>query len=293
MSGSILVTGAAGHLGRRVVELLLERRNGARVIAATRKPDGLSDLAARGVEVRRADFDDATSLVTAFRGVERALLISTDALDQPGKRTRQHQRAVAALATAGVQHIAYTSIVNPIDSRVLISKDHAATEAALAESGVAYTVLRNNLYSDYQLMSLQRALGSGKLVDARGAGKIGFVAREDCARIAAAVVAEPPAGNQLLDVTGPEALSSAELAALASQLSGRPIEHQSIPLAALIDGMVQHGLPRPMAEIYASFDAGIAAGELSVTSESVARFTGHEPQSMADFLRANQAAWAG
>jgi NAD(P)H dehydrogenase (quinone) len=276
-----------------VVELLLERSDGARVIATTRKPDGLADLAARGVDVRRADFDDEASLPAAFRGVERALLISTDALDEPGKRTRQHERAIRALASAGVKHIVYTSIVNPNSSKILISKDHAATEAALAQSGIAHTVLRNNIYSDYQFMGLQRALASGKLVDARGSGKVGFVTREDCARTAAAVVAEPPAGDQRLDVTGPEALSSAELAALASQISGRPLEHQSIPLTALIDGMVQHGLPRPLAEIYASFDAGTAAGELDVTSDSVARFTGNKPQSMVDFLRANQTAWAG
>jgi len=275
-----------------VVELLLERGNGARIIATTRKPDGLSELAARGVEVRRADFDDEASLTTAFRGVERALVISTDALDEPGKRVRQHARAIKALAAAGVQHLAYTSIVNPTDSTILISKDHADTEAELAKSGVAYTVLRNNIYSDYQFMGLQRAFGSGKLVDARGAGKVGFVTRDDCARIAAAVIAEPPAGNQVLDVTGPEALSSRDLAALASEIAGRAIEHQPIPLSALIEGMVQHGLPRPLAEVYASFDAGTAAGVLDVTSDSVARFSGQKPQSMADFLRANKAAWA-
>ncbi len=292
MSGSILVTGASGHLGQRVVELLLERGNGTRIIAATRKPESLSELAARGVELRRADFDDEASLTTAFQGVERVLLISTDALDEPGKRARQHARAVRAVAAAGVKHVAYTSIINPVGSKILISKDHADTEAELAKSGVAFTVLRNNVYSDYQFMGLQRAFASGKLVDARATGKVGFVTREDCARIAAAVMAEPPSGNQVLDVTGAEALSSVDLAAFASELSGRNIEHQPIPLAALIEGMVQHGLPRPLAEVYASFDAGIADGELDVASDSVARFTGQAPQSMKDFLRANKAAWA-
>ena len=292
MSGSILVTGASGHLGRRVVELLLERGNGARIIAATRKPESLAELAAKGVEARRADFDDAASLTAAFHGVERVLLISTDALDEPGKRARQHARAVQAVAAAGVKHVAYTSIINPVGSKIMISKDHADTEAELAKHGVPFTVLRNNVYSDYQFTGLKRAFASGKLVDARASGKVGFVTREDCARIAAAVIAEPPSGNQVLDVTGPAALSSAELAAFASEISGRSIEHQPIPLAALTEGMVQHGLPRPLAEVYASFDAGIADGELDVASENVARFTGTQPQSMKEFLRANQAAWA-
>ena len=293
MSGSILVTGASGHLGRRVVELLAARGGGAHIIAATRKPEGLSALAALGVEVRRADFDDEASLASAFQGVERVLLISTDALDEPGKRSRQHAGAIRAVVAAGVQHVAYTSIVNPANSKILISKDHADTEAELGKAGVPFTVLRNNMYSEYQFAPLQRALASGKLVDAKASGKVGFVTREDCARIAAAVLREPPGGNQVLDVTGPETLSSADLAAIGSELSGRKLEHLSVPLDALIDGMVQHGLPRPLAEIYASFDAGTAAGELDVTSDHVERFTGQKPQAMRDFLRANQAAWAG
>jgi NAD(P)H dehydrogenase (quinone) len=294
MSGSILVTGASGQLGKRVIELLLERGKAARIIAATRKPESLAALSARGVEVRRADFDDEASLASAFQGVERALLISTDALDEPGKRQRQHSAAVKAFKAASVQHVAYTSIVNPAPSRILISADHAATEAELESSGLHYTVLRNNMYSDMLLLgTLQRAIAAGKLVNASGAGKVGYVTREDCARIAAAVVSEPPSGNQKLDVTGPDTLSGAQVAALVSELSGRKLEHLSIPLAALIDGMVEHGLPRPLAEVYASFDAGTAAGELDVKSDNVERFTGAKPQALGEFLRANQAAWLG
>lgn len=294
MSGSILVTGASGQLGKRVVELLLERGAGARIIAATRKPEGLAELKARGVEVRPADFNDEASLASAFQGVERALLISTDALDEPGKRQRQHTAAIKAFKAAGVQHVAYTSIVNPAPSRILISADHAATEAELEKSGLHYTVLRNNMYSNMLLLgTLQRAIAAGKLVNASGAGKVGYVTREDCARIAAAVMCEPPAGNQKLDVTGPESLSSADVAVLVSELSGTKVEHLSIPLDALIDGMVQHGLPRPLAEVYASFDAGTAAGELDVKSDQVQRFTGQKPQALGDFLAANKAAWLG
>jgi NAD(P)H dehydrogenase (quinone) len=293
MSGSILVTGASGHLGKLVVERLRARGGGVRIIAATRKPEALSALAAQGVELRRADFDDEASLASAFQGVERVLLISTDALDEPGKRSRQHARAIRAVAAAGVQHVAYTSIINPVASKIAISQDHADSEAELGKAGVPYTVLRNNLYSDYQLPSLQRALASGKLIDARAGGKVGFVTRQDCANIAAAVVLEPPSGNRVLDVTGSESLSSADLAAIASEISGRTIEHQAIPLAALIEGMVQHGLPRPLAEVYGSFDAGIAAGELDVTSDHVQRLTGEKPQSLRDFVRENRAAWAG
>jgi NAD(P)H dehydrogenase (quinone) len=286
-----LVSGAGGHLGRRVVEILLERKTGSRIVATTRKPDSLADLAARGVDVRRADFDDEASLPGAFAGVERALIVSTDIVDKPGHRLLQHQRAITAATAAGVKHLAYTSIINPQNSKIILSKDHADTETVLAKSGLGFTVLRDNIYANLLLGTVQRAVASGTLIDARGSGKVGYVTREDCAAIAAAVLIEPPQGNQIVDVTGPRSVGSVELAALVSELSGRKVVHQSIPLPALVDGMVQHGLPRPLAEVYASFDAGIAAGELDVASDSVLRFTGHAPQSLADFLRENKAAW--
>ncbi len=113
---TLLVTGASGQLGRRVVELLLEAGAGT-VVAATRDPAKLADLAARGAVVRRADFDDEASLVEAFQGVDRLLLISTDALDRPGRRLAQHEAAVRAAVSAGVGHIVYTSLTNPGWSR--------------------------------------------------------------------------------------------------------------------------------------------------------------------------------
>jgi NAD(P)H dehydrogenase (quinone) len=292
MSGSILVSGASGHLGRRVLENLLVRVAPSAIVATTRKPESLAEFAARGVQVRRADFDDASTLGAAFAGVERALLISTDSLDEPGHRVEQHRRAIGALARAGARYVAYTSIVNPIGSLITLSKDHAQTEQALAESGLHYTVLRNNMYSDYTLDPAKRALAGGSVVNARGSGRVGFVTRADCAAIAAAVLVEPPTGNQTLDVTGPEALDSADFAALLSQLSGRPVAVQSIPVPALVEGMVQHGVPRHFAEILGSFDAGIAAGELAVVSDSVERFTGKKPESLADFLLRERSAWS-
>jgi NAD(P)H dehydrogenase (quinone) len=292
MSGSILVSGASGQLGRQVVENLLGRVAPSSIVAATRKPDSLADFAARGVVVRRADFDDDAAMAAAFVGVDRALLISTDALEKPGHRVAQQRRAIQAFARAGVKYVAYTSIVNPAGSLITLSKDHAETEQALAESGLHYTALRNNMYSDYALDPAKRALASGSVVNARGSGKVGFVTRADCAAIAAAVLVEPPAGNQTLNVTGPEALDSAAFAALLSQLSGKAIGVQSIPVAALVDGMLQHGLPRYLAEVLGSFDAGIAAGELAVVSDSVERFTGKKPESLASFLTRQRAAWS-
>ncbi|WP_224243888.1 SDR family oxidoreductase [Hyalangium gracile] len=285
----LLVTGASGHLGRRVLELLLARGAGP-IIATTRNPDSLKDFAARGVDVRRADFDDEASLSQAFRGAGRALLISTDALDRPGRRLAQHQAAIRAMKAAGVRHIVYTSLPNPHPgSPISVAADHRETEAAIQASGLDFTFLRNNLYTDLFLHSLPAAIASGQLVDARGTGATAFVTREDCAQAAAAALAEPTTGRHTLDVTGPEAVTSDELAALLSELAGRKVVHVSVPPDALVRGMVGHGLPQPAAELYASFDAGIQKGELATVTDTVKRLSGHAPQSVRDFLTAHRA----
>jgi NAD(P)H dehydrogenase (quinone) len=154
-------------------------------------------------------------------------------------------------------------------------------------------VLRNNVYADLLLLSLPAALASGRLVDARGEGRTAYVTREDCARTAAAALASGETGRRYLDVTGPEAVSSAELAVMAGELARRPVTHVSVPVEALIEGMVEHGMPRPIAELYASFDVGIARGQLAGVSDTVERLTGSKPQRLLDFLGAHRAALAG
>lgn len=285
----LLVTGAAGHLGRRVLALLIEQRKNdpsvPPLIATTRNPEALADLAAQGVEVRRADFDDEASLTEAFRGAGRALLISTDAVDRPGRRIAQQRAAVRALAAAGVEHVVYTSVTTPVpDSPVLITEDHRLTEEALAASRLDFTVLRNSLYTEYLIETLKGAVASGQLVDARGTGRVGFVTREDCARAAAAALAARTTGRQTLDVTGPEALGSDEVAAILSQLAGRAIPHVTVAPEALVQGLRAHGLPAALAEVLVSFDRGIARGDFAVVSGAVQALTGQAPQSVRTFL---------
>lgn len=285
---SLLVTGASGQLGRRVVELLLAQAVGP-VIAITRTPEKLADLSARGVDVRAASFDDEAGLLAASRGVGRALLVSTDALDVPGHRLMQHQRAVRVFEAAGVEHVVYTSLPNADKSVVSIAPDHAGTEAALSSSALQYTILRNNMYADLSLFTLPGAIASGRLVDSRGTGAVAYVTRDDCARAAAAALADRTAsGRRTLDVTGPEALTSEQLAAFVAKLVGKPLEHVSLPVEALKRGMLEHGLPPVVADLYASFDVAIARGDLAQVSNTVQTLTGRAPQSMRDFLTAQR-----
>jgi len=285
-SPTLLVSGASGHLGYRVIELLLEMGAGP-IVATTRTPAKLADLAARGVEVRQADFDNAASLAAAFKGVDRMLLISTDTLDQPGHRIAQHVAAIKAADAANVQHIVYTSITNPTpDNPAFVVPDHSATEAALQSSRPGYTILRNNLYMDLLLGTVTQAVQLGALYSAAGDGKAGYVTREDCARAAAGALAAPFEGRRVLDVTGPAALTQVDIAALASHLSGKQISYVALPVEALVKNMVAAGLPEPIAAAYATFDVGIARGKFDVVTDSVEALSSHKPIAAADFLGA-------
>lgn len=285
---TLLVTGASGHLGRRVVELLLEANAGT-IVATTRTPEKLSDFSAQGVIVRHADFNEPDSLAKAFAGVDRLLLISTDVLGQPGVRLKQHQAAVQAAEAAGVSHVIYTSLVNPgPDSAVLFAPDHRGTEEALAASQLNWTVLRNNLYADLLLMSLNQAIQMGKLFSAAGDGKIAYVTREDCAQAAAAALLSSFNGRRTLDITGPEALSQADLANLASDISGESITYVPLEQDVLVQNMVQAGLPQPIAEIYASIDTATAQGQFEEVSNDFSELTGSKPTAVSNFLTANR-----
>lgn len=283
---TLLVTGASGKLGRRVLDLLLEANTGSKIIATTRDPSKLAELTARGVDVRAADFDDEASLVKAFSGADRALLVSTDALD---RREAQQLAAVRAFAEAGVEHVVYTSVPEPDTTLALVGASHAATEHALAATKLGYTALRNNLYADLLLMALPGAVTSGQLVDARGEGKIAWVTREDCARAAAAALVSAT-GRSAIDVTGPAAIGSKELAAIASDLVAKPIQHVNVTPEQLVAGLVGHGFPEIMAQVFATFDAATAKGQLANTTDAVEKLTGRKPQSVREFLAANRAA---
>jgi NAD(P)H dehydrogenase (quinone) len=287
---TLLVTGGSGQLGRRVIDLLLEA-NAGHVVTTTRTPEKLSDLAARGVEVRQGDFNDPDSLAAAFAGADRLLLISTDVLDESGTRLAQHRNAVATAVQAGVKHVVYTSLANPEPgSPITIAGDHYGTEQALANSPLDWTILRNNVYTDTLLMSLPQAIASGQLVAAAGEGGVGYVTREDCARVAAAALAGTTSGQVTLDVTGPEVVTYADLARMASEFSGRPVSYISVSTEDMVAGMMQVGLPPFLAEALVSFHTAAAQGDHGFTTSVVADLTGTAPQSVGDFLLANREA---
>jgi NAD(P)H dehydrogenase (quinone) len=285
---TLLVTGASGNLGRLVVELLLETGIApGKIVAASRTPEKLANFAGRGVIVRKADFEDTTSLAEAFAGVDRLLLVSTDAVDVPGRRLNQHQNAVKAAEEAGVSHVVYTGIVNPNSGYpAFVNPDHSGTEEALAASKLGFTVLRENIYTDYLLSSLGQAVATGQLFSAAGEGKTAYITREDCARAAASALAASFSGRRTVDITGPAAVSQHDVAVIASNVTGQPVTYIPLELEALIQGMVGAGLPRPLAEAFATFDAATAQGQFTEVSNGVEALTGRKPTSVPEFLAA-------
>lgn len=289
-ASTLLVTGAGGQLGAQVVKTLLDR--GAHVIAATRQPDRLAHVAKRGAEIRRLDFDDPATLETAFRGVGRALVISTDDLETPGKRLRQHRAAIAAAERAGVAHLIYTSAPSPAPGKTLLD-DHFWTEQALAASGLGWTILRNSLYAELLLGSLGQALASGVYATATGFGARNYVTRCDAARAAAGALLDSFDGRRILDVTGPEALTGSEIAAIASEVLGKTVSFAPIELEALRAGLVGAGLAPGLIAALVQFDRDTAEGRHGVTTDVVRMLSGQPPESVKQFLQNHRMAVGG
>ncbi len=274
----VAITGASGHLGRKTAELVLDRLDPGHVVLLTRTPEALADLAERGAVIRRADFDEPQSVHDALGEVERMLLISALEL---GHRVQQHRAAIDAAQRAGVRHVLYTSIPNPVEQNPAgVVSDHRATEEALEASGLAWTFLRNNLYAEYQVPTAAQAIATGQLVTNAAGGRTAYVSRDDCAAAAAAVLTGSGHENRSYDITGPESVSAEELAALAAEIAGQKIDVVHVDDDAFVAGLTGVGLPEEAARLYASFGASTREGFLGSVSSAVEDLTGEAPRSL-------------
>ena len=294
MTAKYLVTGASGQLGQRVVHHLLETSGVAAgdIIAASRKPEQLADLAAKGVLVRRVDFDDAASMEAAFAEAEKVLIISTDTLDRPGHRLVQHRAAIAAAEKAGVRHLLYTSMPEPVNSALLFAPDHEGTEAAIEASSVpAWTILRNNWYFENVMMSAGPALASGHWYSAAGDGKVAHISRDDIGRAIAAALVAADKEKTVYTLTGSSSYTHREMATLISAAAGKEITVIDVPVEGLVQGMVGAGLPEPVARVFASIDTMVGNGGLSRVTGDVKTLTGQEPQSFESWVESQAEAF--
>lgn len=277
------ITGASGPLGRTTAAMVMRTVDPRDVVLTTRRPETIADFAARGAQVRRADFNDPRTLAAAFAGVEKLLLISTDAI---GSRLDQQRAAVSAATEAGVSHIVYTSVPEPVPANpALVVADHAGTEQALRDSGLRWTMLRNNLYAHMQVSAVQQAAASGRLVTNTGDGGAAYVTREDCAAAAAAVLTQDAYENRVLDITGPTSVSAFDLVALAQEIGRRDVELVDVDDQNCAAALQSAGLPEPVAHLVTSFGAAIRGGFLANVSNAVAELTGRQPESFGNVVR--------
>ncbi|PRY46503.1 SDR family oxidoreductase [Umezawaea tangerina] len=251
-----LITGATGHLGSLTLHHLLRRVPASEVVVSVRDPAKAGDL---GVEVRRGDFDRPGTL--DFAGVDRLMLISTDGPDEA--RIAKQSAAVRAAQDAGVRHIVYSSVTDAPTSPLSLAVVHRATEELIRSTGIPFTFLRNALYHENYTGRLAGAYERGALVTATGDGRIASASRDDLALAAAVVLSSGGHEFAAYELTGPRAWSFAELAEAAGKVTGKPLEHKSVPDAELLTGLKATGLPDFVAELLVDIQANIRAGALA------------------------------
>jgi NAD(P)H dehydrogenase (quinone) len=266
----IIVSGASGNLGGLTVEALLARGIPAnRLILVSRTPDELEQYADRGASVRFGDFTKPESLPAAYAGGSRMLLISVGGSGEVTAATLL-KRAIDAAKAAGVKHIAYTSYVGITRGDTAgRAADHQATEKALKASGLAWTMLRNSIYMHGQIAQAARWVADGRAVIPPNESPIGYISREDCALAAAAVLSTPGHEGKAYDITGPELIGVRDAAAIASAVTGKPIE------------VVQGG---------ADVRPGFGRPAMAFTTDHFEKLTGRKPTSLRQLFEANKTA---
>lgn len=284
---SIVVTGATGELGRLVVEQLLSTVPASGIAAVVRDKEKAAGLAARGVELRIADYNRPETLADAFRAGDRVLLISGS---EVGRRVAQHTAVIDAARAAGVAQLAYTGVLGGPDADFQLAAEHKVTEQLILDSGLPYTFLRNGWYTENYTANLAAVLAHGAVVANAGDGRVASAARADYAAAAAAVLTGEGHLGQAYELSGDVAWSLTEYAAEVATASGQEIAYRNVPAAVHQEVLVGAGLPEGFAAILTDVDEGIRRGLLAHTTGDLARLIGRPTTPLAETVAAAVAA---
>ena len=277
----IIVTGATGQLGRAVVERLLDRLPAGEIGVSVRDPQKVRDLEERGVAVRRGDFADPSSLTDAFAGATQVLIVSGPAESEP------HRAAIEAAKEVHAKRILYTSHMGAnLRSPFQPMRAHAETEQDLQASGIPFTSLRNGFYATSAIQIMGGALHTGRLAVPED-GPVSWTAHADLAEAAAIALTR----EGLLDgitppLTGPQALDFADIARIASELTGRKIARVTVSDEEWKAGLVSRGVPEASATMLLGMFAASRHGEFAVVDPALAGLLGHQPTAFRDVLAA-------
>ncbi|MER7377952.1 NAD(P)H-binding protein [Streptomyces lanatus] len=286
----IAVTGASGNLGSLTVRHLIQRTDAARVLALSRTPERSADL---GVKTCHGDFDEPHAMVRALDGVERLLIISIGTSD----RLPRHARAIDAAAKAGVGHVVFTSLTragDPGHPSPLVP-DYGATERLLADSGLPFTVLRFNVW--VEMLTLigvaPRAVATGVLPSNSRDGRIGHLTRDDSAAVAAAVLAEGGSQGEILEVTGPEAVTDTDIAAALTEATGHRVRCEDVSDAEQPQRLLDQGIPEHFAHAWSTSGIAKRNGWYDITTHTVQRLTSELATPVTDYFAAHRAELVG
>lgn len=277
----ILVTGATGKLGSKVVEALLKKVPAEQLAVSVRNPQKAEGLRSLGIEVRQGDFDQPETLEKAFAGIDRLLIISADGDNET--RIRQHTHAVEAAAKAKVGFIAYTSVGNAQESTLFLAPVHSHTEKAIQATGIPYSFLRNNWYLENELSSIQGVLAGAPWVTSAGEGRVGWALRADYAEAAAAVLAGSGHENTIYELSG-QPLTQGEFAAALGTVLGKEVPVQQVDDATYGEIMKGAGVPDFVIPMLVAIQADIRKGSLDLASSDFEKLLGRPATPVAEAL---------
>ena len=278
----IAITGATGQLGQHVIESLLKTVPASQIVAIVRNPAKATALSQQGITIRQADYSDEAAFTTALQGIDKLLLISSS---EVGQRAPQHRNVINAAKAAHVKFIAYTSLLHADTSPLGLADEHVATEQMLAESGIAYALLRNGWYTENYLASAPAALEHGVFIGAADEGKIASATRADYAAAAARVISEDGHAGKTYELAGDAGWTLSQLAAELAKQSGKKVVYQNLSEADFAAALKGVGLPAGLADMLADSDTGASKGGLFDDSHTLSKLIGRPTTSLADSVK--------
>jgi NAD(P)H dehydrogenase (quinone) len=285
----ILITGATGHLGKGTIDHLLKKGVSANSIAALVRDEAkAAELKAKSIHIHKGDYNDYASLVAAFRGIDKVLLVSSNDVHN---RLNQQQNAVKAAREAGVKHIIYTSFSRKTETEAtspiaFIGKSHIETENLIKASGMSYTFLLNGLYSDALPMFFgEQVLQTGIFLPA-GNGKAAYTTRNDIAEASANILTGQGHENKSYTIANTENYTLQEAATILRDVTGKTINYTSPTIAEYTSALTQAGVPTEYAGFFAAFSEAIKQGEFEVKTTDLEKILGRKPATLREYLTA-------
>ena len=279
----IAITGATGQLGNLVIEQLLQLTAAQNIVALVRNIDKAEHFKAQGIELREFDYDRPETLVPALLGIDKLLLISANEI---GRRTPQHQAVIDAAKVASVPYLAYTSLLRANTSPLGLAQEHRETEKLIQDSGLRYTFLRNNWYSENYLAGVAHTIEIGTLFGAAQDGRISSASRIDYAEAAARVLTSTVHDNQTYELAGSQSFSLSELATLIGQAASKTINYQNLSAEEYTQGLIQASLPAGLVEVIVDADIQTIQGAMYSDSQDLEQLIGRKTTNIQDAIKA-------